>query len=196
MHTIQATTISTLRKSGDQLELAAPEPPYFHILLGTQEELDDFVCKLGYEAQPHCVIRLVRGNKMMRVGDLFNEFASAFQFPLYFGENWPAFSECIRDLAWLRGQNYILTISNAQELLAEDDPRDRGTFIRILHDACVHWATKGRLSQTRGLTTVSFSFHAIFHAVESHINIVREILSSQYPDLAAIPIRDMGRLIR
>ncbi|HEY0258910.1 MAG TPA: barstar family protein [Lacisediminihabitans sp.] len=45
--------------------------------------------------------RLVRGRKMSDIHGLFDEFAAALQFPLYFGENGDAFNDCITDLPYL-----------------------------------------------------------------------------------------------
>jgi hypothetical protein len=47
------------------------------------------------------VVRTVRGRKMRRLPELNDEFAAAIQFPWYFGANWAAFDECVKDLAWL-----------------------------------------------------------------------------------------------
>lgn len=46
-------------------------------------------------------VRVVRGRKMRTVDALFDEFSAALQFPHYFGENWPAFDECLADMDWL-----------------------------------------------------------------------------------------------
>ena len=39
--------------------------------------------------------RILRGWKMRTVTKMFDEFGAAMQFPYYFGENWPAFDECL-----------------------------------------------------------------------------------------------------
>lgn len=46
-------------------------------------------------------VRTVRGSKMLTEDQLFTEVSAALQFPYYFGENWPAFDECLADLEWL-----------------------------------------------------------------------------------------------
>lgn len=38
---------------------------------------------------------------MRTVAQLNDEFSAALQFSAYFGENWPAFNECLKDLDWL-----------------------------------------------------------------------------------------------
>lgn len=43
----------------------------------------------------------VRGRKMRTLETLYDEMAAALQFPQYFGENWPAFNECLSEMDWL-----------------------------------------------------------------------------------------------
>jgi hypothetical protein len=59
---------------------------------------------------------------MRTVQGVFDEFAAAFQFPYYFGENWPAFKECLTDLSWMPASAYVVCISNADQLLADSAP--------------------------------------------------------------------------
>ncbi|MFK0106416.1 barstar family protein [Streptomyces sp. NPDC091217] len=35
------------------------------------------------------------------VDDVFQKFWDAFRLPDYFGWNWPALRDCLRDLGWL-----------------------------------------------------------------------------------------------
>jgi Barstar (barnase inhibitor) len=83
--------------------------------------------------------RVVRGRKMRSVDRLFDEVAAAFQFPNYFGENWPAFAECLGDLDWLPGSAYALVIVDAAPVL-EEDPLDLPAFVRILGNVAAGWA--------------------------------------------------------
>lgn len=53
---------------------------------------------LRYRAPSGYVVRELRGPKMHTTMGVFDEFAAAFQFPYYFGENKDAFDECLRDL--------------------------------------------------------------------------------------------------
>jgi hypothetical protein len=67
-----------------------------------------------------------------------DEVADACQFPDYFGENWPAFAECLGDLDWLPGSAYALVIVDAAQVL-EEDPRGLRAFVRILDDVAAGW---------------------------------------------------------
>jgi len=55
---------------------------------------------------------------MRIVRDLFDELAAACQFPYYFGENWPAFAECLGDLDWMNSLRFVLIITEFEEVLA------------------------------------------------------------------------------
>ncbi|POM27765.1 Barstar (barnase inhibitor) [Actinomadura rubteroloni] len=61
---------------------------------------------------------------------LFTEAARALAFPDYFGRNWDAFADCLRDL-----DRSSLTVAHADELLADEDPRQLAILLDVLADA-------------------------------------------------------------
>ncbi|MEO6602125.1 MAG: barstar family protein [Polyangiaceae bacterium] len=88
--------------------------------------------------QVHRVVRFVRGAKMADVTGVFDQFGAALQFPYYFGENWPAFSECIQDLSWLPASHYLLVVLDAQNVLRGSDDAFCA-LTKILRDCCQKW---------------------------------------------------------
>jgi RNAse (barnase) inhibitor barstar len=62
---------------------------------------------------------------------LLNVLAQEFMFPDYFGENWDAFEECIRDLSWLPDGDVAL--EHADVPLASN-ARDLHTYLSILRE--------------------------------------------------------------
>jgi hypothetical protein len=48
--------------------------------------------------------------------DLFAALRDAFEFPSYFGMNWDAVYECLRDLSWLPDGGHVLLVANAPEV--------------------------------------------------------------------------------
>ena len=49
--------------------------------------------------------------------DLFDEIAASMNFPEYFGRNWDALDECLRDMeSWIPANGYVLFVNNAQVL--------------------------------------------------------------------------------
>lgn len=65
--------------------------------------------------------------------------AAYLDFPDYFGENWDAFEECIRNFEWLEPMQIVLIHS---DLPLQDDPGSLGTYLRILRDAIEHRTAK------------------------------------------------------
>jgi RNAse (barnase) inhibitor barstar len=61
---------------------------------------------------------------------LFTEAARALAFPDYFGRNWDAFADCLRDL-----HRPSLTVAHADELLAEEDARQLAILLDVLAEA-------------------------------------------------------------
>jgi barstar (barnase inhibitor) len=82
-----------------------------------------------YRAHHQTTVRFVRGWKCRTLDRLFGEFGAALQFPYYFGENYPAFAECLSDLSWMPKDKLVLIIVRVNEMLA-DEPIEMGAFWR------------------------------------------------------------------
>jgi Barstar (barnase inhibitor) len=79
--------------------------------------------------------RSVRGGKMRTLDGLFDETAAALQFPHYFGENWPAFDECLCDMDWLpMGVGIVVLIFASEQVLA-DEPDEMTVLVRMIANA-------------------------------------------------------------
>jgi|SRR5579859_391108 len=74
--------------------------------------------------------------------ELLSAFADEFRFPDYFGKNWDALSECIRDLSWLPRGNFVLALRNAGRLLGLG-ANDFAVLVGILGDATFSWKADG-----------------------------------------------------
>lgn len=57
----------------------------------------------------------------------FEEVARVLDFPPYFGRNWDALVDCLRDVGAV-----ALTVAHAEELLAAEPPTDFATLLDIL----------------------------------------------------------------
>jgi hypothetical protein len=78
-------------------------------------------------------VRVVRGRKMRTLPGLYDEFAAALQFPLYFGENKDAFEECLADLDGLScGEGLVIVLVEPDEFLADTDASDFHWFVEVL----------------------------------------------------------------
>jgi hypothetical protein len=71
---------------------------------------------------------------------LLNELYTALRFPRYFGANWDALEECVRDLSWLSPGNIVV---NHDDLPLANDVTNLKIYLAIMSDAVQKWAGSG-----------------------------------------------------
>ena len=119
------------------------------------------------------LVRIVRGHKMRTLDGLYDEFAAAFQFPLYFGENEDAFEECLTDLSWLHsGAGYVIMVTSPNEVLA-DAPAELAWMVSALRWAWDEWRKNRRTGESWDRGPVPF--HVILYTSDDPELIVRWI---------------------
>ena len=79
-----------------------------------------------------------------------------FAFPEYFGRNWAAFEECIKDLSWLPAVSYLTVVVNFHEVLA-DDADERDVYLRTIASAGEAWGRSFALPPEWGGREVPFN---------------------------------------
>jgi RNAse (barnase) inhibitor barstar len=84
----------------------------------------------------------VDGERLRSKEALLDALAQEMDFPDYFGRNWDALLDCMRDLSWRRSPGYLLLFEHADELLTSS-PSDFTTFIEIAHQASNDWRSEG-----------------------------------------------------
>ena len=67
--------------------------------------------------------------------------AAALQFPSYFGANWNAVNDCLRDLQWLRARAYLLVITEGESLFDDTDAGAVASFVTAVDAAAEYWRT-------------------------------------------------------
>lgn len=92
----------------------------------------------GFRTPDAFVARL--GGPLRRKRDLLRALAASLKFPNYFGYNWDALEECLRDLSWLPDGETIILLHEQMPLA---DERQRATYIDILRS--VQQVHHGRL---------------------------------------------------
>jgi RNAse (barnase) inhibitor barstar len=65
--------------------------------------------------------------------------AEAFAFPEWFGGNWDAFEDCLKDLSWAPARRGYLVLYEAWAELAEADQRAFRTALDIFSGAVTAW---------------------------------------------------------
>jgi RNAse (barnase) inhibitor barstar len=137
-------------------------PPWFHVLLAEEAVVDDLAVRFHGPAARDTVIRVLRGNHMSTVDSLLVEFASALQFPSYFGHNFNALKDCLTDLAWLPASAYVLCVTHAEMVLADAPPDDLGALLQLLLTVCATWAKAERTTEPWSRSAIAF--HVILQA--------------------------------
>ncbi len=67
--------------------------------------------------------------------------AKQLKLPSYFGGNWDALADCVRDFNWLGGKGYVLHITGAEKF-AKASPDDYQTALDVFAEAAVYWKSK------------------------------------------------------
>ncbi|MEU4777736.1 barstar family protein [Micromonospora sp. NPDC023633] len=86
------------------------------------------------------VVARLDATRMSDADHAFYEISDALLFPSYFGWNWAALSECLRDLNWLPADGYLIVVDNAPRLLS-GGAGDRHTLFQILSQTVHYWAS-------------------------------------------------------
>jgi len=70
--------------------------------------------------------------------ELFDAISEAAAFPGYFGRNWDALDECLRDLGWIENRKVVLV---HDDLPLRNNPAECRIYIDILKYTLENWAT-------------------------------------------------------
>jgi len=77
--------------------------------------------------------------------DLMGHFKTALAFPDYFGANWDALLDMLRDLSWLHTNGHVILLSGLKAL-ATADRKTLETALDVLADAADFWRVQMRNS--------------------------------------------------
>ena len=78
---------------------------------------------------------------LAEAGDKKQFFAAckkALKLPSYFGGNWDALADCVRDLNWLKSKGYVLHLAGAAQF-AKAAGDDYQTALAVLGEAAEFW---------------------------------------------------------
>jgi hypothetical protein len=131
--------MSTAR-AGRLLEIG---PPWVYV---TNIDGQEFQEAINLQREAEGAIIELDCSRMLNLDQLFDAFATAAQFPNYFGRNWAAFDECLADLEWLHASSYVFALRNPQRLL-EQESAEVATFWRIISKVAAEWAEEINLGE-------------------------------------------------
>jgi len=66
---------------------------------------------------------------------LFDALSKELQFPDYFGRNWDALFDCLRDLSWIPQKKVVLIHRDVPKL----EPAAIKVYLKLLDDAVAGW---------------------------------------------------------
>jgi hypothetical protein len=67
---------------------------------------------------------------------LLDWYAQALDLPDYFGGNWDALEECLRDLSWINERSVVLY---HRAVPLESSPHDQKVYVQVLASAAEAW---------------------------------------------------------
>jgi RNAse (barnase) inhibitor barstar len=149
--------------------LMSADPPWWYSFYGDPRSVDALAVEL--EAEP-AVVRLLRGSAMRTLDALFDEVATALDFPQYFGRNWDALDECLADLSWLPAPAYVLLISDSIELLADEPPKQFEILLKVLDRVAAEWSRPIAVGQPWDRPAVPF--HVTFCETQAGASRLRQ----------------------
>ena len=80
----------------------------------------------------------VPGTKVTSKQTLMEQISKSLHFPDWFGKNWDALADSLRDLSWVRSPGYLLVFQDS-DVFARAAPKDFKTFVQVLGDVCRDW---------------------------------------------------------
>lgn len=77
--------------------------------------------KIYLASQAGAYVSYLRGKRCKTEDSFFMEISASFQFPDYYGENWPATDECLCDLEWLNPSKIFVVVDDFSCMFSEQE---------------------------------------------------------------------------
>ena len=119
----------------------------------------------GGEVPPGDAITIHLDTSLRTRADLFERFARSLEFPSYFGQNWDAFEECLRDLSWLPADRRIRVV-DAGGWLDDEPAESRAALVEILNAAATHWQAAANVLDGHARSRLLCEWHVAAADVE------------------------------
>jgi RNAse (barnase) inhibitor barstar len=165
-------------------QLRGLTPPWFHTFIGSPSDLTNYSWSVAASGARDLAVRTLRGAKMRTTLELFDEFAAAFQFPDYFGENWDALKECLEDLSWLPAAGYVIVIRDSTTVMSNDDTVAFGSFVRLLDNVASAWSVA--IARGEVWDRPAKPFHVVMHTLAGDVAKLSKIMDDSGKSLSEI----------
>jgi hypothetical protein len=140
------------------------QPPWLHVTAAPEGSLDEVERELRGLG---LTTRVFSADQMRTVDDLFDQFEQRLEFP-FFGRNWPALDDCLRDLSWLPAPGYVLLIKHVRYLLDLDPPSQLEVLMRVLVKVATAWSEP--ISRGEWWDRPPVPFHVILHSAPHELS--------------------------
>ena len=78
------------------------------------------------------LVRWVRGKRMRTTDGALAEISAALQFEWFFGWNWNAARDCLRNLQWQQHEKFLLLVFDADQMLTDAPATEFSTFVHLM----------------------------------------------------------------
>ncbi len=75
--------------------------------------------------------------------DFLEDLKEALKFPDWFGGNWDALADVLRDLSWIPGKGYVVILEKSKHFCASHR-HEFDEAIDVLKEAASHWKSQGK----------------------------------------------------
>ena len=83
---------------------------------------------------------VIDGMEIRTKEQLLTTMKEALSFPDYFGMNWDAFDEVLKDLSWLEGiESVEISFTNSNQILSADTDKNKAIFREIMDSVVEYW---------------------------------------------------------
>jgi RNAse (barnase) inhibitor barstar len=75
--------------------------------------------------------------------DFLEHLSETMRFPDWFGGNWDALADCLRDLSWLDAKGYVIILEKSKHFCASHR-HEFDEAIDVLKEAARYWQSQGK----------------------------------------------------
>lgn len=161
------------------------------ILIASEGEARERLGWIRRQVEPGGVAaRVVRGERCVTKGLLFEEWSTALNFPDYFGRNWDALDEVLGEMMVLnfgglgsywddgpgidQARTLIVLVSNAACLLQDEPPQDLKILVEVLERASLGSNLSEELGEDPELATLQVMFQCEPETADALLGRLRE----------------------